>query len=336
MSGPKSSTSQRSTSGSIVAMTPNGHSPDCSKPGTWLADSPLATLNMRLSRLMMRLALLLVVPLLSLTAIPVSAQSEIVGEWEHRQHEDRNERGQGPDIGEFEGLPINDAARYHAERWSPSLWTVPEHQCIPHPADYGPNFSSVRIWKDVNPLTQEVVAYHTNIAWNNPVRTIWMDGRAHPPENALHTWEGFSTGRWQGDRLVVSTTHMKPAYLRRNGVPRSDRAVLTEYFIRTGDFLTWVSIIDDPAYLTEPMIRSRDFYLNPGYQVDLYPCSIDVEVPRAEGEVPHYVDGNPDLRQYAGEYGLPWAAVQGGAATMYPEFAATMQQQSANAPEGGE
>src|SRR3712207_8044652 len=55
----------------------------------------------------------------------------------------------------------------------------------------------------------EVVAYHTNIAWMNPVRTIWMDGRSHPPANALHTWEGFSTGRWDGDVLTVETTHLK-------------------------------------------------------------------------------------------------------------------------------
>ena len=256
----------------------------------------------------------------ALASLPAHAQSDIVGNWSARQHEDRPERGEGPDIGEYDGLPINASARYHAERWSPSLWTVPEHQCIPHPADYGPNFSNVRIWKDVDPLTQEVVAYHTNIAWNNPVRTIYMDGREHPPENALHTWEGFSTGRWEGDRLVVTTTHLKPGYLRRNGVPRSEKAVLTEHFVRVGDYLTWVSIIEDPAYLTEPFVRSRDFYLDPGYQVELYSCSIDVEIPREEGEIPHYIDGNPDLAQYAEEFHLPQVAVQGGAETMYPEF----------------
>jgi hypothetical protein len=265
-----------------------------------------------------------------MTAVPAQSQSDIVGSWAARYHEDDNERGTGPDIGEYEGLPINEAARYHAERWSPSLWTVPEHQCIPHPADYGPNFSGARIWKDVDPLTQKTVAYHTNIAWNNPVRTIYMDGRPHPPENALHTWEGFSTGRWEGDQLVVTTTHLKPAYLRRNGVPRSERAKLTEHFIRVGEYLTWVSIIEDPAYLTEPMVRSRDFYLDPGYQIELYSCSIDVEVERKEGEVPHYVDGNPDLRQYAEEHALPWIAVQGGAQTMYPEFADTIRDKAAD------
>ena len=45
-----------------------------------------------------------------------------------RLHEDAPERGGGPDIGEYQGLPINEAARFHADTWSSSLWTVPEHQ----------------------------------------------------------------------------------------------------------------------------------------------------------------------------------------------------------------
>lgn len=252
---------------------------------------------------------------------PVYAQVDLGGEWAARQHEDAPERGGGPEIGEYQGLPINDAARFRADAWSASLWTVPEHQCIPHPADYGPNFSGVRIWKDVDPVTQEIVAYHTNIAWMNPVRTIWMDGRPHPGPNVLHTWEGFSTGRWEGDMLTVETTHLKAGYLRRNGLPRSEQAVLREHFFRTGDVLTWISIVTDPVYLTEPFIKSRNFVLDPGYQVTLYPCSIDVEVPRPEGEIPHYLPGsNPFLSDFAMKHNLPLEAVRGGASTMYPEY----------------
>lgn len=256
-----------------------------------------------------------------LWAAPAAAQVDLVGEWNARNHEDAPERGGGPEVGEYQGLPINDAARFRADAWSASLWTVPEHQCIPHPADYGPNFSAVRIWKDIDPRTQEVIAYHTNIAWMNPVRTIWMDGRPHPSPNALHTWEGFSTGRWEGDMLVVETTHLKAGYLRRNGLPRSDKATLREYFYRTGDVLTWVSIVYDPVYLTEPYIKSRNFVLDPGLHVTLYPCSIDVEVPRPEGEIPHYLPGtNPFLSDFAERLGLPMEGVRGGAETMYPEF----------------
>ena len=61
-----------------------------------------------------------------------------------------------------------------------------------------------------------------------------LDGRVDPPEYALHTAMGFSTGKWEGDKLVVTTTHLKEGWIRRNGVPRSDRAVVTEYFICHG------------------------------------------------------------------------------------------------------
>ena len=54
----------------------------------------------------------------------------------------------------------------------------------------------------------------------------------------------------------------------------------TAFGSKTGDVLTWISIVTDPAYLTEPYIKSRNFVLDPGYQVTLYPCSTDVEVPR--------------------------------------------------------
>ena len=257
---------------------------------------------------------------------PALAQSDITGEWGARLHEDNPERGGGPEIGEYQGLPINDAARFRADTWTASLWTVPEHQCIPHPADYGPNFSGVRIWKDVDPVTQQVTAYHTNIAWMNPVRTIWMDGRPHPGPNELHTWEGFSTGRWDGDMLTVETTHLKAGYLRRNGLPRSEKATLREHFIRVGNVLTWISIISDPVYLTEPFIKSRNFELDPGYQVTLYPCSIDVEVPRPEGEIPHHLPGtNTELYEFATKHRLPREAVRGGAETMYPEYAGRLK-----------
>jgi hypothetical protein len=83
-------------------------------------------------------------------------------------------------------------------------------------------------------------------------RTIYMDGRPHPSDNAPHTWQGFSTGEWEGDMLKVTTTHLKEGWLRRNGLARSDKAVLIEYFIRHGDFFTIVTDVEDPVYLTEP------------------------------------------------------------------------------------
>lgn len=278
---------------------------------------------MRASRLLPAAALVLAA---LLAPAPASAQADIAGQWNTRQHEDAPERGGGPAMVEFDGLAINQANRMRGLSWSASIWTVPEHQCIPHPADYGNNFSQLQIWKDIDPYSREVVAYHTEMSWMNAVRTIWMDGRERPPAEAMHTWQGFSLGKWEGDMLTVETTHLKPAYIRRNGLARSEKATLREHFIRTGNVLTWITIITDPVYLTEPQIRSRNFLLDPGFQMAQYPCSVDAEVNRPEGEIPHYLPGqNPYVNEYAAKNHLPMEAVLGGAETMYPEFMVKMR-----------
>jgi len=212
------------------------------------------------------------------------------------------------------------------DSWSASLWTVPEHQCIPHPADYGPNFSQLVMWSDVDPVTKQVVAWHTEMSWMNPIRTIWMDGRPHPPAYAPHTWQGFSTGKWEGDMLTVETTHLKPAYVRRNGLARSEKATVREHFIRNADVLTIVTIVTDPVYLTEPYIKTRNFQVEPGYHMTTYPCSVDVEIDRPAGEIPHYLPGaNPFISEAAAKHKMPLEPARGGADTMYPEYMEKMK-----------
>ena len=253
---------------------------------------------------------------------PVFAEIDLSGEWGPRYHEDQPERLPGPAIGEYHGLPINDAARLRAESWDPSLLTLLEHQCKPHPADYatrGP--SNLRIWKDIDTATQQIMAIKTHIQWQAPERTIWMDGRPHPPEYAAHTWQGFSTGQWEGDTLTVKTTHLKAGWIRRNGVFRTDKATLTEHYIRHGNYLTIISLVDDPIYLTEPIIRSQNWVLDLNQQINPYPCHISVEIDRPQGTVPHFLPGeNPFLEEYSSQYDLPVEGTRGGAATMYPDF----------------
>ena len=72
---------------------------------------------------------------------------------------------------------------------------------------------------------------------------------------------GFSTGKWEGNILTVTTTHIKQGWHRRNGLPSSDRITLVEHFIRHDDHLTHVTVVTDPDYLTEPLIKSQDFTL---------------------------------------------------------------------------
>ncbi len=262
---------------------------------------------------------------------PLLAQYDLTGEWGARYHEDFPERIPGPELGDYLGLPITDAARLRADSWDASIATLPEWQCRPHPADYGTRGpADLRIWKDVDNQTQQVVAYHTHVQWQAQERTIWMDGRPHPSEDEPHTWQGFSTGKWDGNQLTVTTTHLKESYIRRNGVPRSDRATLVEHWIRHGDFLTLVSIITDPVYLTEPFIRTTNWQLAPQQSIDPYPCEVAEEVERAEGSVPHHLPGtNPFLNEFPEKHGLPEQAARGGSQTMYPEYRIAMRGASA-------
>ncbi len=254
-------------------------------------------------------------------ASAVFGQVNLSGVWSNQLHEDWPDRLFGPELGDYGGVPLNDAARMRATSWSASLITLPEYQCRVHPSDYASSFADIRIWEEIDRDTQNLVAIHIHhFAWATE-RTIWMDGRPHPPPYALHTAMGFSTGKWDGDMLVVTTTHLKEGWIRRNGIPRSDRATVTEHFIRHGDGLTWVAYIQDPAYLTEPMIRSRDYVFNVAGQIAPYPCESVVEIVRPKDVIPHYLPGtNTNLVEYQQKHQIPEKAAMGGAETMYPEY----------------
>jgi hypothetical protein len=151
--------------------------------------------------------------------------------------------------------------------------------------------------------------------------TVWMDGRPHPSKYAPHTFEGFTTGVWEGDMLTTYTTHIKMGYLRRNGVPTSDETTVTEHWVRHGDVLTVTTVVEDPVYLTEPLVRSQNWQLDPEVQRLATPCEPVVEVARKPGTVPHYLPGtNPFLKEVTNMYNIPIEAVRGGAETMYPEY----------------
>jgi hypothetical protein len=271
-------------------------------------------------------AIALALLLTSAAARPAHAQADFSGVWQPLFHEDRAERLPGPELRDYLGLPINDSARQFADSWDPARITLPEEQCRVHVSPYiyrGP--TNLRIWSEKDPKTQQLIAIKHYISTYEQTRTIWMDGRPHPGPTHPHTWMGFSTGRFDGDMFVVETTHIKQGWLRRNGLPMSDRATLTEYFVRYGDLLTHTIVLIDPVYLTEPLVKSEDFQrsareLPAGNW--LWVCEPVVEVAgREPGEVPAYMPNEHPFRDEFGQrHNLPEIAVRGGAETMYPEF----------------
>lgn len=271
--------------------------------------------------------------LLGVTGI-ATAQMDLSGEWGQKMSQDAPERGGGPDIGDFTGMPINAADRMRGDSWNSSKWEQLEHECEPHPADYAPRGpGSMRVWADMDPSTMQVTAWHTEIMWMEPTRTIYMDGRSHPPDYAMHTWQGFSTGHWNADMLEVQTDHLKEGWLRRNGLQRSEKANLHEFFIRHDDILTLVTIVHDPVYLTEPFIRSSEWVLDPGYHPIVSTCIPSGDVPHPRGYVAYELPGeNHALDEFARTYGIPVQATRGGAETMYPEYQDKMAKMALPAP----
>ena len=270
-----------------------------------------------------------------LAAHPAFAQIDLSGEWSNITHEDINHR-QSVEIGDYTGLPINEAARLKAESWDEAVLATHERQCIPHPVTYAMRGQpgNIRIGKIDDTDTGQIIAYTIHGTYGRP-RTIWMDGRPHPSERAPHTWAGFSTGKWEANALVVTTTHIKMGWIMRNGVPTSDRATMTERFIRHGNHLVDVIIVNDPVYLSEPFIRTQDWRLNltgePNAWGACSPAQIADEIPnQKKGYVPHHLPGtNEHLREFQVKRSVSAEAARGGAETTYPEFASKMKSNSA-------
>jgi hypothetical protein len=258
-------------------------------------------------------ALLLAPP----AARPAAAQIDFSGEWAPVRSMDNTE---DPWVGDWVGLPLNDAGRARAEGWDASLLSLPEYQCRPHGWSYierGP--TQMRISKEVDPFSREVVAYQPE--WHQSTNMpVYLDGRERPPDESAHTWGGFSTARWDGDMLRITTTHLKEDYVRRNGAMASDQAKVTTWWIRRGDYLTWVNIVHDPLYLAEPLARSAEYKLTVNSIVPAHPCTAVFEG-LEKGQVPHYLPGeNPYLAELRHRYGIRDNAPTAGAETMYPEF----------------
>jgi hypothetical protein len=254
---------------------------------------------------------------------------DLSGEWGARTDEDQPHRVPGPELGDYTGLPLNDAARQKAQSWDATILSQPEQQAKPHPAQYslrgpGPN---IRIAKVFDPASRELIAYTVEGMFGRADRIIWLDGRPHPSLYAEHTWAGFSTGKWEANALVVTTTHMKTSFIQRNGAPVSYKSTMTEHLMRHGEYLLIVSVVNDPIYLEEPFIRTTTCLLNPTQNVSppIPFETVDELGDKPTGWVPHY-----PLRtrhtEFADRWGLPFQATLGGKETLYPEYLPTLKQ----------
>jgi len=272
--------------------------------------------------------LLLLTLLATLWSQPALAQADIAGLWRPLP---RNQDGSGM-TGDAAGVPLSPEGQWRAQSWSPADFDTAEWVCRPHVWDYsleGP-LSPIRFWPEIDHATQKLSAFHGHINMEEQETSIWMDGRPRPPENALHSWSGFSTGEWDGDTLVVTTTHLKEGYIRRSGLMRSDQTVSRTRWRRMGDFLQATVIMYDPVYLAEPYIRTTMMWMaDPGMVMSPYPCEEATETAVPRGSVPHFLPGQSPLPglnpKLADRFGTPYEARLGGPDTMYHEYIRKMR-----------
>ena len=196
-----------------------------------------------------------------------AAAVDITGTWVSVITEDWKFRMVTPRKGDFDGVPGSVEAFRAANAWDPAKDEAAGEQCKGYGAVGGMRLPGrLRItWQDDTTLKMELTAGS---------QTRLFHFGAAESQSAEPAWQGYSTAQWEyaitgrgeprkGDLKVV-TTHMRPGYSRKNGVPYSANASLTEYYHRmtapNGD--EWLSVISelrDPQYLSETWVVSSHF-----------------------------------------------------------------------------
>lgn len=207
-----------------------------------------------------------------------AAPVDLTGQWVAIVNEDWRWRMVTPPKGDYASVPLNDEGRRVADQWAASR----DGACEAYGAAAllrMPTRLRIR-WDGNERLVLETDA-------GRQIRNFEFGPLPSAAEPSL---QGQSTARWvmpprptggpglagaggggparAGGYLEVKTTNLTPGWLRRNGVPYSENAAVTEYFARfaapNGDeWLVVTTIVDDPRYLTQRYVVSNHFRKEP-------------------------------------------------------------------------
>jgi hypothetical protein len=203
---------------------------------------------------------------------------DLTGYWVSIVTEDWRYRMVTPARGDHPSVPLNAAGNALANSWDPAKDEAAGETCKAYGAA-GVMRAPGRLhltWQDEATLKIDTEAgTQTRLLRFGP--TMSQTDAPSVQGSSAAQWEfagggrggrgsargGPSTGSGLGDLKVV-TTHMRPGYLQKNGVPYGGSAVLTEYFSRTSEpngdsWLILTSIVEDTQYLTGPFVRSTHY-----------------------------------------------------------------------------
>jgi len=239
-----------------------------------------------------------------------SAPVDLTGYWVSVVSEDWRHRMMTPRRGDFESLPLTPEGIRVANAWDLTKDDQAGLQCKAFGIG-GIMRQPGRLhiaWQDDSTLKMEFDA-------GTQTRLLYFDKTKQPP--AEKSWQGHSIAEWEGPALgqrgaprgssaprdpggggqglrggpappssvseggslKVLTTNFREGYLRKNGVPYSENASITEYIHRLPqnsngeNWLLVITVVEDPKFLTQPFYTSTQFKLEPdGSKFKPMPC----------------------------------------------------------------
>lgn len=199
------------------------------------------------------------------TTPKAGAPIDLTGYWVALVTEEWRWRMVTPPKGDYASLPITAEAKKVADTWDPVKDEASGNQC----KGYGVG-AIMRMPGRLHITWEDDSTLHIDTDAGTQTRLLHF-GQA-VPANFEPTWQGYSAAKWDfaarkgggGGQLNVVTTKMRPGYLRKNGVPYSGNAVVTEYFnvakeANDDDYLIITTIVDDPLYLNQTFVTSSHF-----------------------------------------------------------------------------
>jgi hypothetical protein len=226
---------------------------------------------------------LLAIILFQATAGKTIAPIDLTGYWVSVITQDWRWRMVTPAKGDYQSIPITLEAKKAGDAWDPAKDEAAGEQCKAYgaPALMGIPTRLHITWEDDNTLRVDTDA---------GMQTRRFHFGNWEFQDSSPTWQGSSVAEWQVPRtaqgtapksgaLKVMTTNVRSGYLRKNGVPYSAQAKLTEYWDlsaeRNGDrWITITSSVEDSQYLRQPYITTLQFRKEAdGSKWDPTPCS---------------------------------------------------------------
>jgi hypothetical protein len=225
-----------------------------------------------------------------------SAPVDLTGTWVSVVTEDWRWRMMTPPRGDYTSIPLTPAARTVADGWNPARDEASGEQCRSYAAPAimrEPGRARIS-WQDEYTLKVETDAgMQTRLfRFQRPTAAA-----GSPTTSGQRSWQGVSAARWEQQMtpvtgggafgrggpipttrsLEVTTTQIRPGYLRKNGVPFSEDAVVTEYYDlwRDGsqEWFTVMTMVRDPRYLRQPFVTTSHFKKEPNEaKWDPSPC----------------------------------------------------------------